>query len=101
MLGSRPDPFPLEAVRDLLGVARAIYAATPAREKARRAALARVGEDLRVALELAAESSPGTVGERAAWARAERACEAIGRFVGVADAAEPIVRAAMRRVGGR
>ncbi len=98
MLGRRPVPFPVDAVRDLLGVVRAIEAAaTTPRGRARAAAVA---HELEVALVLA-ESGPDTVGERAAWARAEDACLAAGDLVGLTDDALSIVEAGCRRVRGR
>lgn len=100
MLSRRDDPFPLEAVRDLLGLMRALYAAR------RRAgagaveleALARAGKDLQEALSLAATSKPGTVGHAAAWKRAEDAMQLAGSLDALAMPAEPVVREAVGRV---
>ncbi len=102
MLGRRDDPFPFEAVRDLLGVVRAMYGAAKGGEvgRAQLARIAKIGTDLRAALALAAESSPGTVGHRAAWARAEDATPRVGDLVDALSSAEPIVQAARARVSG-
>lgn len=74
MLGRRDDEFPEEGVRDLLGLVRAIYAAEKLKGtgRVRLATITKVGKDLGIALDLAAESKPGTVGHRAAWARARK-----------------------------
>ena len=100
MLSRRDDPFPAEAVRDLLGIVRAIYAAERERGAGppvlRRIEL--VGEHLAVALDLAATSAAGTVGHRAAWARAERGARGACELVDALTPAERIVEAARGRV---
>jgi hypothetical protein len=60
----------------------------------------RVGQDLATADRLARECREGTVGWRAAWARAERATRDVVALVSCATGAEPIVQAAIRRVVG-
>ena len=100
MLGRRDAPFPFEAVRDLLGVCRALAAAEPASAVTRRRRLASAEKALLEALDLA-QAGHGTVGHRAAWKKADDAAEAIGGLVSVHHGAEPIVRAAMARVSGR
>ena len=100
MLSIRHDPFPLEAVRDLLGLVRAVYAARAA-EGAGAVTLAKIaviGVDLAQALELGEAHAPGTLGHAAAWKRAERAATAAADLVALTDGAEPIVLAAMGRV---
>ncbi len=75
-------PLPVEAIRDLLGLVRGLYAARQ-REFAGKFALAEleaIGNQLKNALRLA-KSSPGTVGYRSAWSQAEDACARIGRMV--------------------
>jgi hypothetical protein len=100
MLSIRNDPFPFEAVRDLIGILRALYAAERSAGRGRRKTreVARVGRELRTAMELAFEHAPGTLGHAAAWARAERAAQALG---GLVDATTPLsftLDAAARRV---
>jgi hypothetical protein len=100
---ARRDPLPLEAVRDLLGIARAMYAAAKrSGATAEVAELAEIGKKLRLALELAKKASPDTVGHRAAWDHAEVACSRLVRLISATTPAAPIVEAAavrVRRVG--
>ena len=100
MLSRRDDPFPFEAIRDLLGLMRSLYAAQVAEgaPSADLAPIARVGKDLQEALALAAASRPGTVGYAAAWKRAEEATAKAGDLVGNTMGARPVVKAAVRRV---
>ncbi len=102
MLGRRDEPFPLEAVRDLLGVVRALYAAAK-EARASRAELkriAQVGKQLSDAIDLAVSTRPGTVGQRAAWQHAEDATRRVGDLVDSLTPAEPLVIAARGRVTG-
>ncbi len=62
--------------------------------------IARVGSDLTAALELAATTSPGSLGYNSAWRRAEAATERLGELVDALTPAEPIVTAARLRVSG-
>lgn len=66
-----PDPhlFPHEAVRDLLGIARAMWACE--QDVARKAELAEIGKQLRDAAELARKAPVDSLGAKAAWKRAE------------------------------
>jgi hypothetical protein len=102
VLSRRETPFPFEAVRDLLGVVRAMYAA--AKESgAGRTELARisaVGRDLSKALDIAASTREGTVGHAAAWKRAEDATRRVGDLVDALTPAEPLIGAARSRVTG-
>jgi hypothetical protein len=95
-------PFPLEAVRDLLGIVRALY--TVAKEsgagRAELARIARVGKDLSEAIEIAVATRPGTVGHTAALGRAEEATRRVGDLVDALTPAEPLVQAARARVTG-
>ena len=101
-MGSMPrsEPLPVEAVRDLLGICRALFAARK-REYAPRAELdelAAIGAKLNLALDLARKSAPDTVGHRAAWDHAEVATERLTRVISVSMAAAPLVEAAVFRV---
>jgi hypothetical protein len=100
MLSRREDPFPFEAVRDLLGLMRAIYAARreAGAETEDLEPLARAGKDLQEALSLASTSRPGTVGYAAAWKRAEDATAVAGHLTAAATPTEPLLRAAVGRV---
>jgi len=90
-------PFPFEAVRDLLGIARALYRAADG-EPQRQAELQRIGLGLREALELARSSGDGTMGRRAAWQKAERATRALGALVADGCTVEPLVQATAARL---
>lgn len=96
------DTFPFEAVRDLLGVVRAIYAAAKSAGSDRTdlKRIAAVGAELAGALDLAAETRPGTLGRAAAWRRAEEATRRVGNLVDSLTPAEPLVVAARARVSG-
>jgi hypothetical protein len=92
--------FPFDAVRDLLGVVRAIYAA--AKEggagKNQLSRIARVGQGLGRALDLASASRQGASGHDAAWRCVEEAMMEASGLVDPLTPAEPIVRAARGRV---
>lgn len=100
MLVPRNDPFPFQAVRDLLGILRAMYAATRAdgRSPQRLEAIRRLGHELRAATELALEHQAGSLGHAAAWQRAERAAQRLGDLVDCTTPLEPTVEAAARRL---
>lgn len=71
------DPLPTESVRDLLGVARAMYADNQGKAHRQRA-LATAGKELVLAIELASAHAPGTAEHRRAWDLAESAMVVIG-----------------------
>jgi hypothetical protein len=64
-------PFPHEPVRDLIGIARAMYLCE--QDRMRRAELAEIGKALRDAAELARKAPPNSLGEKAAMKRADEA----------------------------
>lgn len=103
MPSSRLEPLPLEAVRDLLGVARALYSAEKARGAGARrlAELEAVGRDLASALDLARDTPPNSMGQRAAWQKAERALEKLAELVDVVAPLQPVLEAAGARVRRR
>lgn len=80
------EQLPREVVRDLLGIARALYATRKAdgAGPAELAALAGGGALLVDALELR-KTMPDTVGHRAAWAKAERATAALLELLVTSD----------------
>jgi len=99
VLAPRDNPFPFEAVRDLLGVVRSLW--VWARSAGRQRDLERlnkVGSMLREATILAVEHQPGTLGHAAAWEKAEAAVEELGLVVDVLVPARPVVEAAGKRV---
>jgi hypothetical protein len=99
MITLRDNPFPFEAVRDLLGVVRATYAWARGAKRIRdMAKLAAVGRMLREALVLAVEHQPGTMGHGAAWQKADTAVEQLGEVVDTLVPARPIIEAAGKRV---
>ena len=95
--------LPTEAVRDLLGICRALYGAKK-REGAPRPVLdelAAIGEKLKQALALAQKTQPDTLGHRAAWAHAEEATARLMKLVTLALPLAPMVEAAVIRVRRR
>lgn len=96
------DAFAFAAVRDLLGIVRALWTAAE-RAGASERELARiraVGRDLQQALKLAtaARGEGGTYD--LAWARAEEATARAGELIDAFTPAEPMVTAARTRVAG-
>lgn len=100
MRALRPQPFPFESVRDLLGILRALYAADKARGAGERrlVKVREVAMELRAATDLALEYEPGTLGHAVAWERAERAVARLGDLIDVTTPLEPTLRAAGERV---
>lgn len=100
MPGRHDDRFPAEAVRDLLGLVRAIHAAAIARGAGpldlRR--IAAVEHDLEEAHGMGVSYPPNTIGGRSAFIRAEEAARRVADIVGMLDGAEPLVTAARARV---
>jgi hypothetical protein len=95
----RDNPFPFEAVRDLLGVVRAMYVWAEGAKRARDAEkLVAIGRMLREALALAVQHQPGTLGHGAAWQKSDRAVEQLGLVVDALMPARPIIEAAGKRV---
>ena len=96
------DPFPFEAVRNLLGVVRSLYAAAKTANASPREAgrIAAIGVELTEATTLATGTRPGTLGHAAAWRRAEEATRRVGDLVDSLTPAEPMVAAARERVSG-
>ena len=90
---------PFAAVRDLLGITRALYRAALAddpRDTTRLRALEDVGATLRTVL-AAAGTHPGTIAHQNAWVAAERATEALGALVASTPVA-PLVAATGRLI---
>ena len=100
---SRDDPFPFEAARDLLGILRALYAATEKEGggKRRLEAIQRCGGELRAAIGLARRHEPNTLGYDAAWRRAEAATRQAMDLIESTTPIEPTMAAAVARVWPR
>jgi hypothetical protein len=77
-MARQTEQLPRDTVRDLLGIARALYATRKADGAGSEelAKLAEAGKWLGDALDLS-KTQPDTVGHRAAWAKAERASAAL------------------------
>lgn len=100
MLTKRREPFPHQAVRDLIGILRAMYVAERAgrRDLRRLEHIRRVAERLSLARELAMEHEPDTLGHAAAWRHAEQATSELGELVDLTTPLEPTLEAASKRV---
>jgi hypothetical protein len=93
-------PFPFDAVRDLLGVVRAIYAAARENGAARPelSRIAKVGHELSRALDLAGSPRQGAAGQSSAWRCLEDALAEACDLVDPLTPAAPILQAARGRV---
>jgi hypothetical protein len=93
-------PFPFDAVRDLLGVVRAVYAAARGGGAGRNelSRIAKVGEDLSRALDLAGSTQQGAGAAAIAWRCLDEALVEVGALVDPLTPAAPIVHAARARV---
>ncbi len=92
--------MPLETLRDLLGIARALYAAWSASEgPIEMEELRGIGAELRDAYRLAARSKPGTTAHRAAWVKAERATRQLGDLLGDFTTVKSLVGTTSVRLG--
>jgi hypothetical protein len=96
-------PFPFAAVRDLLGITRALYRAeiAGAADGARLRSLEEIGRGYRSALDLARRSGEGTLGRRAAWSWAEKSTSALGNLVAEQSQVATLVRASAALLGRR
>ena len=93
-------PLPLGAVRDLLGITRALYrtiAVNDPRDISRLRALEEIGRTFRAVLR-AARAHPGTVDHLNAWGAAERATKALGELVEGSMPVAAVVAATARRI---
>ena len=96
MASSVCPPLPREAVRDLLGIARALYRHTRARDPDNAELLLEltaVGKMLRHALSICTRLRPGDRGYLEAVLVARRATMRLGKAVGVTMTVHSIVRA--------
>ncbi len=93
-------PLPLGAVRDLLGITRALYRAAlmdEPRDAERLQALDRIGRMFQAVLG-AAHAHRGTAPHVEAWAAAECATRALGDIVGESTLLGPVIAATARRL---
>jgi hypothetical protein len=92
-------PFPFEAARDLLGLARALYSAARERDAGadELANIALIGTDLREAIALARQSRRGTIGWGAARRRVFDACERLPGLIDRTCTADVLVEAIRAR----
>jgi hypothetical protein len=95
--------LPLESVRDLLGIVRALYSDWNERAVGpiEMEELRSIGEDLRDALRMAATSKPCSRAMRAAWAKAERATLRLGDIMNEHDNLKQLVAHQSERIGFR
>lgn len=91
-------PLPTEAVRDLLGIVRAMYATRSLRDF--RPRLATAGKALAEALKLALANPPGSAGHRQAWELAEKGMADVGRAYQHCEMLAPTLYTAVNRVRG-
>jgi hypothetical protein len=92
------DQLPVETVRDLLALARAMWAVTPKHASAARLKLEGIGYQLRLALEKASLGAPGTLHHRCAWLIAERAAQDLGAIVDESTLAKELIGATSERL---
>jgi hypothetical protein len=94
-----PLPFPREVVRDLLGIAPALYRSEIAKTPVDRVSieqLTQIGLLYKEALNLGTRYAPDTIAGRAARIKADRATVALGAFV-AESAHTPAVAATAQR----
>lgn len=94
----RTDPFPHEAARDLLGILRAVQAATPARERLTHKHLRRILNELEQAIWRGRESKTGSQMHAGAWAAAEKVCREFPDHVDPFLTGRQLLKAAVERV---
>jgi len=94
-------PIPIETVRDLLALARALYAAFarmgPSYE-GHMHQLRGIGFQLQLALDKAKQGGPGTFANRSAWLIAEKAAQALGTMVDAYLPAKSLIAATGERL---
>ncbi|HKO92833.1 MAG TPA: hypothetical protein VJU61_16875 [Polyangiaceae bacterium] len=93
-------PLPLGAVRDLLGITRALYRAAlddEPRDAARLEALEEIGRTLQSVLK-EPRSHPGTIAAQNARAAAERATARLRELVGEGQLLAPLLAATAKRL---
>lgn len=98
------EPFPFEAARDLLGIARALYVAFRGMGPEYSTHLDRVasiGNHLQRAIEKAQKGGAGTWNQKTAWLMAEQAAQDLGTLVDKYVPASLLIRASRERLARR
>jgi hypothetical protein len=91
---------PIETLRDLLGIARALYVEwAPYAGPIEFDELRSIGADLRDAYQRILRASVGTVALTAAWAKADNATQRLGILLGGHTGTRALVRAVGSRLG--
>ena len=94
------DQPPIETLRDILGIARALYVEwSPYAGPIELDELLTVGSDLRSAYQRLLRARPGTAAHRAAWDQADQATQRLGVLMGEYTSTRAIVRAVGKRLG--
>jgi len=98
---AKDEPFPKEVVRDLIGIARALYTTFKAMGPAYSEQLNKVtqiGAKLSRALEKGQKGGPGTWNATTATLMAEQAAKELGSMVDVYLPAKVLIKAASGRL---
>jgi len=93
-------PLPVGALRDLLGITRALYRAAleeEPRDAARLQALEEIGRTLKAVLR-ASRAHPGTITHGDAWLAAERITKVLQEIVSDSTLLAPVIAATARRI---
>ena len=91
---------PLETLRDILGIARALYVEwSPYAGPIELDELRSLGAELRDAYQRVQRARPGTAACRAAWNQADHAVQRLGVLVGEHTSTKALVRAVGSRLG--
>ncbi len=94
------DVNPIDTLRDILGIARALYVEwAPYAGPIELDELRSVGSDLRDAYERLVRARPGTAAYTAALAKAAQATQRLGLLVGEHTSTRALVRAVGSRIG--
>ena len=93
--------MPVEVLRDVLGIARAVYVAWKRNGQGpiEMEELRSIGEDLRDAYRLASRSKAGTNAHNAAWAKAERATIRLGDLLSNYETIKSLVGSESEKLG--
>lgn len=99
MYSKRREPFPVEVVRDLLGIVRSLYAvALIDGDETSMRTLRDVGASLNLALDMGQRCEPESIGHANAWGRAESAFETLSALPGVSRPASELLEVTKQRV---
>jgi len=94
------DADPVETLRDILGIARALYLeCAPSAGPIELDELRAIGADLRDAYQRMLRARPGTAAHATAWANAEQATKCLGSLLGDYTSTRALVRAVGSRLG--